>query len=219
MIVEELSCILPPLIEHEPLFMQVTHMLLPIAAYLVGSISTAIIVCKLMKLPDPRTEGSGNPGATNVLRVGGKKAAAITLLGDALKGFLPVFLASRLDASLAIVGLCAAAAVIGHLFPLFFGFKGGKGVATTIGAVFGIAWLAGLLTITTWLAVSLVFKISSLAALISLLLLPLFLWITTKSLTLTVCGGAIAALVFIRHSANIARIFKGQEPRIDDKKA
>ena len=199
--------------------MQAIQILLPIAAYLTGSISAAIIVCRLMKLPDPRSTGSGNPGATNVLRVGGKTAAAITLAGDALKGFIPVFIASRLEATPLITGLTALAAVLGHLYPVFFQFKGGKGVATSFGAIFGIAWLAGLLTLTTWLAVSLIFRMSSLAALVSLLLMPLYIWITTKSLPLVICSAIITLLVYIRHKANIARIIKGEEPRITDKKS
>jgi len=199
--------------------MQAIQILLPIAAYFVGSVSAAIIVCRLMKLPDPRSTGSGNPGATNVLRVGGKTAAAITLAGDALKGFIPVFIAARLGATPLILGLTALAAVLGHLFPVFFQFKGGKGVATSFGAIFGIAWLAGLLTLTTWLAVSLIFRMSSLAALASLLLMPFYLWITTKSVALVICGAVITVLVYIRHKANIARIVKGDEPRITGKKS
>jgi len=199
--------------------MQAIHILLPIAAYLIGSISTAIIVCRVLKLPDPRSEGSGNPGATNVLRVGGKAPAAVTLIGDALKGFLPVLLASQLGATPLIIGLTALAAVLGHLFPVFFQFKGGKGVATTLGAIFGIGWLAGLLTVTTWLAVSLTFRMSSLAALGSLLLAPLYIWITSKSMPLVICSAVISLLVYIRHSGNISRIFKGEEPKIGEKKA
>ena len=170
-------------------------------------------------MPDPRSAGSGNPGATNVLRVGGKTAAAITLAGDALKGYFPVLLAAKLGATPLILGLTALAAVLGHLFPVFFQFKGGKGVATSFGAIFGLAWLAGLLTLTTWLAVSLIFRMSSLAALASLLLMPLYLWITTKSLPLVVCGAVITLLVYIRHKANIVRIFSGEEPRITGKKS
>jgi len=191
--------------------------LLPIAAYLMGSVSTAIIVCKLMKLPDPRSQGSGNPGATNVLRIGGKGAAAFTLLGDALKGFIPVFIASQLSATPLVIGLTAIAAVLGHLAPVFFQFKGGKGVATTFGAIFGISWITGLLTIATWLALSLTFRMSSLAALGSLLALPLYLWIITKSVPLVLCGAAIGILVFARHHANIKRIFNGTEPKIGQK--
>ncbi len=197
--------------------MQALPVLFPLAAYLIGSISAAIIVCRLMKLPDPRSEGSGNPGATNVLRVGGKKAAAITLIGDALKGFIPVFVAGFLNSTPLIIGLTAVAAVLGHLFPIFFGFKGGKGVATSFGAFFGIGWLVGLLTVTTWLAVSLTFRISSLAALGSLLLVPLYIWITTKSGPLVICGLTIAALVYLRHKSNISRLLKGEEPKIGSK--
>ena len=153
--------------------MQEIQLFLPLLAYLAGSVSTAIIVCRLMKLPDPRSEGSGNPGATNVLRVGGKKAAALTLIGDALKGFIPVLVANLIDATPLIVGLTALGAVLGHLYPLFFGFKGGKGVATSFGSLFGISSVVGLLTVTTWLAFSLTFRISSLAALGSLLFLSL----------------------------------------------
>lgn len=172
-----------------------------------------------MKLPDPRSAGSGNPGATNVLRVGGKTAAAITLAGDALKGFIPVFVASILGVTPLILGLTALAAVLGHLFPVFFQFKGGKGVATSFGAIFGIAWLAGLLTLTTWLAVSLIFRMSSVAALVSLLLMPLYIWITTKSIPLVICGAVLTVLVYIRHKTNIVRIMKGEEPRITGKKS
>ena len=198
--------------------MQAIQIILPLAAYLIGSVSAAIIVCRLMKLPDPRSTGSGNPGATNVLRVGGKTAAAITLAGDALKGFIPAIVATKLGAAPLIIGLTALAAVLGHLFPVFFQFKGGKGVATSFGAIFGIAWLAGLLTLTTWLAVSLIFRMSSVAALVSLLLVPLYIWITTKSMPLVICSIVIAVLVYIRHKANIARIIKGDEPRITGKK-
>ncbi len=200
-------------------YMQAIQILIPLAAYLIGSVSAAIIVCRLMKLPDPRSTGSGNPGATNVLRVGGKTAAAITLAGDALKGFIPVFIAARLEATPLIVGLTALAAVLGHLFPVFFQFKGGKGVATSFGAIFGLAWLAGLLTLTTWLAVSLIFRMSSVAALVSLSLMPLYIWITTKSVPLVICGAVITVLVYIRHKANIVRIVKGEEPRITGKKS
>lgn len=194
------------------------QLLFPLTGYLIGSVSAAIIVCKLMRLPDPRTEGSGNPGATNVLRVGGKTAAAITLLFDALKGFLPVFTASVMQIPPLWIGLTAIACVLGHLYPIFFQFKGGKGVATTFGSVFGISWLAGLLVIASWLALSLTFRYSSLAALGSLAMLPLFLWITTRSAVVAFCGLGLAALVYWRHRANIARLLKGKEPKIGDKK-
>lgn len=193
------------------------QLLFPVIGYLIGSISAAILVCKLMRLPDPRSEGSGNPGATNVLRVGGKKAAAVTLIGDALKGFLPVLAANMADIEPLWVGFTAIACVLGHMYPIFFQFKGGKGVATTIGSVFGLSWLAGLLVIASWLALSLTFRISSLAALGSMVLLPLFLWITTRSVDIMVCGAVIGALVFWRHRSNISRLIKGNEPKIGDK--
>ncbi len=195
------------------------HFIFPIIGYLIGSVSAAIIVCKLMRLPDPRSEGSGNPGATNVLRVGGKTAAAITLLGDAAKGFVPVFAATAMDIPPLWIGLTAVACVLGHLFPVFFQFKGGKGVATTIGAVFGISWLSGLLFIASWLALSLLFRISSLAALGTLLALPVFLWIATRSFDIVICSVVIALLVFWRHKENIKRLMRGEEPTIGKKKA
>ncbi len=195
------------------------HFIFPIIGYLIGSVSAAIIVCKLMRLPDPRSEGSGNPGATNVLRVGGKTAAAITLLGDAAKGFVPVFAATAMDIPPLWIGLTAVACVLGHLFPVFFQFKGGKGVATTIGAVFGISWLSGLLFIASWLALSLLFRISSLAALGTLLALPVFLWITTRSFDMVICSVVIALLIFWRHKENIKRLMRGEEPKIGKKKA
>lgn len=191
--------------------------LFPVAGYLIGSISAAILVCKIAGLPDPRTQGSGNPGATNVLRVGGKIPAAVTLLGDALKGFLPVFAATAMDIPPLWIGLTAIAAVLGHLFPVFFQFRGGKGVATSYGAIFGISWLTGLLIIASWLAVSLTFRYSSLAALTSMVLLPLYLWITTRSIELVVCGALIGLMIFWRHRANIGRLLSGTEPKIGDK--
>ena len=190
----------------------------PLIGYLIGSISAAILVCKVAGLPDPRTQGSGNPGATNVLRVGGKIPAAITLLGDAAKGLLPVLAASALDVPPLWVGLTAIATVLGHLFPVFFQFRGGKGVATAYGAIFGLSWLSGLLIITSWLAISLAFRFSSLAALTSMVLLPLYLWITTRSVELVVCGVVMAAMIFWRHRANITRLLNGTEPKIGDKK-
>ena len=190
----------------------------PLIGYLIGSISAAILVCKVAGLPDPRTQGSGNPGATNVLRVGGKIPAAITLLGDAAKGLLPVLAASAMDVPPLWVGLTAIGAVLGHLFPVFFQFRGGKGVATSYGAIFGISWLTGLLIIASWLAISLAFRFSSLAALTSMVLLPLYLWITTRSTALVVCGVVIGALIFWRHRANISRLLNGTEPKIGDKK-
>jgi glycerol-3-phosphate acyltransferase PlsY len=120
-------------------------------AYLLGSISSAIIVCQLMGLPDPRSLGSGNPGATNVMRIGGKKAAAITLFGDTLKGLIPVLIGQLLDVPLLILACIGLAAFLGHLYPVFFRFQGGKGVATLLGVLLGINWMLGLAAIGTWL--------------------------------------------------------------------
>lgn len=194
------------------------HYFFPLIGYLIGSVSAAILVCKAAGLPDPRSEGSGNPGATNVLRFGGKVPAALTLLGDAAKGLVPVLAASALGVPPLWVGLTAVAAVVGHMFPLFFQFRGGKGIATSFGAIFGISWLAGLLVITSWLAISLTFRYSSLAALTSMAILPLYLWITTRSVELVVCGAVIGVLIFWRHRTNIARLLAGSEPKIGDKK-
>ena len=186
-----------------------------VAAYLIGSISAAIVVCKLMGLPDPRSQGSGNPGATNVLRVGGKKAAAITLFGDMLKGFLPVLVGKLLgvsDLALAIVGFVA---FIGHLYPVFFGFKGGKGVATMLGVLFGWHWAVGLATALTWLVMAKVFKISSLSALVATLLAPLYIYlIMGKTLPIIISASIMTLILFIRHRSNIRNLFTGKEGKI-----
>lgn len=188
-----------------------------VAAYLAGSVASAIIVCKLLGLPDPRTDGSGNPGATNVLRLGGKKAAAITLLGDILKGLLPVLVVALLGADAPTTAVVGVAAFIGHLFPVFFGFKGGKGLATAFGVVAGFSWLAVGLMAAIWLSVAAVFRLSSLAALVASITLPGVLWLTTRDLSLTAGGGLIAVLVVYRHKGNIERLLAGTEPRIGKK--
>lgn len=183
-------------------------------AYLLGSISTAIIVCKLMGLPDPRSEGSGNPGATNVLRVGGKKAAAITLFGDMLKGLLPVLIARAFTSEPLILGLAGLAAFLGHLFPLFFGFKGGKGVATMLGVLFGFHWAAGAATGLTWLVIAKVFKISSLSALIATALAPFYVWLIMGHRELAVLTAVMTVILFWRHKSNIRNLLSGAESRI-----
>jgi glycerol-3-phosphate acyltransferase PlsY len=185
-----------------------------IAAYLLGSISSAIIVCKLMQLPDPRTQGSNNPGATNVLRIGGKKAAAITLLGDSLKGFLPVVLCHLLERSELIFALVGAAAFLGHLYPVFFGFKGGKGVATALGVQFGLSWMIGGAVAATWLFMAKVANVSSLAALISMALAPFFVWLFWPSPALIVMQIMVTLLLFWRHRSNISNLISGKEGRI-----
>lgn len=191
-----------------------TDAVLVLAAYLLGSISSAIIVCRLMGLPDPRTQGSNNPGATNVLRIGGKKAAAVTLLGDSLKGFLPVALCHLLDRPETVFAAVGAAAFLGHLFPAFFGFQGGKGVATALGVQFGLHWAIGGLVGATWLLMAKVAKVSSLAALISMILAPLYIWLIWPSTALLGMQFGITALLIWRHRSNIRDLLRGAERRI-----
>jgi glycerol-3-phosphate acyltransferase PlsY len=193
--------------------MDITYLLVP-GGYLFGSISTAIIVCKLMGLPDPRTTGSRNPGATNVARIGGKKAAALTLAGDLLKGLIPVLIAHALQADAAVLAGTALAAFLGHLYPVFFGFQGGKGVATALGVVFGLYWPVGLLTTAVWLAMAVVFRISSLAALTAMLVMPAgFYWLQPQA-PVIVAMVILTVLLFWRHRSNIANLLNGREGKI-----
>jgi glycerol-3-phosphate acyltransferase PlsY len=185
--------------------------------YLMGSLSSAIILCRLLGLPDPRSQGSGNPGATNVLRVGGKKAAAATLAGDMLKGLIPVLIARALQADVAVQSGVAVAAFLGHLYPLFFGFKGGKGVATALGVLLGLHWPVGLLTIATWLVMAAVFRISSLAALIAILLTPLYIWWLIPEPALLAAMLFMGTLLFWRHRSNIQNLLQGTEGHIGSK--
>ncbi len=188
--------------------------LLVIGAYLVGSISTAVVTTRVLGLPDPRTMGSGNPGATNVLRYGGKAAAAVTLLGDGLKGFLPVFVGHALDVAPPVLGAAGLAAFLGHLFPVFFGFKGGKGVATALGVLLALAWPIGAATAATWLVLAAVFRYSSLAALGAFLLAPLYTAWFAPQPALVGAAGAITLILLWRHRDNIRRLLAGEEPRI-----
>lgn len=187
---------------------------LTIGAYLIGSLSAAIIVCRLLGLPDPRTQGSRNPGATNVLRIGGKKAAAIVLLGDTLKGLLPVFIARLLQVDDNVLAAVALAAFVGHLYPLYFGFHGGKGVATALGVLLGVAWSVALAAVATWLMVAKVFRISSLAALTAAVLAPLLLWLDNASQPILIMGWVMSLLLLWRHRGNIQRLITGEEGRI-----
>jgi glycerol-3-phosphate acyltransferase PlsY len=185
-----------------------------ISAYLIGSLSTAIITCQLMGLDDPRTVGSNNPGATNVLRIGGKKAAFFTLLGDVLKGLLPVLVAAQLGLSADWLILVGIAAFLGHLYPLYYQFKGGKGVATAIGVFLGIHFGAGLAVVATWLIIAKGFKISSLAALIAIALSPLYFYLFTESLNLSYGLIVMAIFIFWRHRSNIQNLIHGTEGKI-----
>jgi glycerol-3-phosphate acyltransferase PlsY len=185
-------------------------LIVPIA-YLIGSISSAIIICRLMGLPDPREQGSGNPGATNVMRIGGKKAAGITLLGDLLKGFIPVYIANILGGSTLLLACIGLAAFIGHLYPVFFKFKGGKGVATSIGVLLGFSWLLGLSFIATWLLIYKIGKVSSASALCASVLSPIFAWFIVGDAS--VVGASIIMMLFLlwRHQSNIKRLLAGEE--------
>ncbi|MEA3413631.1 MAG: glycerol-3-phosphate 1-O-acyltransferase PlsY [Pseudomonadota bacterium] len=191
-----------------------TDILFIVFGYLLGSVSSAIITCRIMGLPDPREQGSGNPGATNVLRTGGKSAAAITLFGDLLKGLIPVLLAKHLGVDDPILGAVALAAVIGHMYPIFFGFKGGKGVATALGVLLGIDWLVGAIWAATWLGVAFLSRISSLSALTAMVLTPLYTWLVTESIPLTVTAVILALIVIWRHRSNIMHLIEGTEGRI-----
>lgn len=191
-----------------------TNLLFVVLGYLAGSISTAILICRAMGLPDPRSEGSRNPGATNVLRFGGKKAAAITLAGDFAKGLLPVLLARLAGVEDTGLALTALAAFLGHLYPVFFGFEGGKGVATAFGAILGLSSLVALAAFATWLFMAFVVRISSLSALTAAALTPLFAWgFGVSGISLTVLLVMVALLVW-RHRSNIRHLLAGTEDKI-----
>ena len=181
------------------------------AAYLIGSVCSAIIVCRLMGLPDPREQGSGNPGATNVMRIGGKKAAGITLLGDLLKGLLPVYAANVLGVSAELLAATGLAAFLGHLFPVFFKFKGGKGVATSVGVLLGFSWPLGFAVMATWIAVYKFGKISSLAALTASILAPVYAWFIDGQQAIVAISLVMTVFLLWRHKSNIQRLLSGQE--------
>jgi acyl phosphate:glycerol-3-phosphate acyltransferase len=183
-----------------------------LAAYLLGSVSSAILVCRIFKLPDPRTQGSNNPGATNVMRIGGKLPAAITLIGDALKGFIPVYIVKLLGLPDYILGITLLAAFLGHLFPMFFSFKGGKGFATYLGGGVGLSWVLGLGMVTAWLTMFFLFRISSVAALFTVVATPVLAWSIFKVFSWNVVILIIISLLVIyTHRGNIDRIISGKE--------
>ncbi len=186
-------------------------------AYLLGSLSAAIITCKLMGLPDPRTQGSKNPGATNVLRFGGKKAAAVTLFGDFLKGLLPVVVGLILKVEPQTLALIGLAAFLGHLYPVFFAFQGGKGVATAFGVILGLSWQVALAALLTWLVMAKVFKISSLSALTAAVLTPLYCWLLGLPEEYIVLLILVSVLLIWRHRSNIQNLLSGSEGKIGDK--
>lgn len=185
-----------------------------IAAYLLGSVSTAILASKLFNFPDPRSHGSNNPGTTNVLRLGGKIPAAFTLLGDVLKGLIPVIIAQSLGLSDMWIVLIAIAAFAGHLFPLYYGFKGGKGVATAMGVFIGLNPIIGLAVLATWLSAAFAFNTSSIAALIAVLFAPFYFFLVTGSAALGFGLLVITALIYWKHIPNIQRVLMGTESKI-----
>jgi len=187
-----------------------------LVAYLAGSISSAVLVCRLRGLPDPRTAGSGNPGATNVLRIGGASSAAMVLFFDMLKGALPAYLAFRLGIDQVELGIIAIAACLGHIFPIFFKFKGGKGVATAFGAMAPIGHELALALMATWILMVLVSRYSSLAAIITAILAPLYTWFLDERFTIPVA--MLSTLIVIRHRDNIHRLLKGEESKVSRKK-
>lgn len=186
-------------------------------AYLVGSISSAIIVCKVMGLPDPRSEGSRNPGATNVLRIGGKKAAIITLFGDLLKGLIPVLLAKWYGFDANVIILIAFCAFIGHIFPIYYRFEGGKGVATFIGCLIGVNWLAALFWVAAWLIVAVISRYASLASIIASALAPLYLGFFTGNWVWVAVFSIMSLILIVRHYANIKKIYQGTENKLGKK--
>lgn len=186
-------------------------------AYLLGSISSAVVVSRIMGLPDPRSIGSGNPGATNVLRTGSKKAAAITLVGDALKGLIPVLIAKIIGVDANIIAFVAIAAFIGHLFPVFFGFKGGKGVATALGIFLAISPLVGLMLLVTWAITAYLTKISSLSGLIAACLSPVYIYFVVGESPYTLMAVFISVFLVYRHQNNIRSLLSGKEGKITDK--
>lgn len=193
-----------------------SFLILFILSYLSGSISAAILVCRLLGLPDPRNEGSRNPGATNVLRVGGKKAAIITLIGDFLKGAIPVAVAHyALDLSGLPLALCGLAAFFGHIFPIFFGFRGGKGVATGLGVLLGWSYLMFLFAGIVWLVVAFISKRSSLAALTAFILTPAALLLAGQDHWFVLGAGTIAVTLLVTHRKNINQLIAGTEKKIN----
>ncbi len=193
--------------------------ILPLAGYLLGSVSAAIVVARLLGLQDPREVGSRNPGATNILRYGGKTAAVVVLLGDALKGVVAVLAARLLTDDAWTIALTGGAAFLGHLYPVFFHFRGGKGVATAFGVWLAIAPVVGGLMLLTWVVTAALFRYSSLAALVATAAGPLYLWWLVPLPAFLWVMGAMVLLLFFRHRRNIANLVVGRESKIGKKAA
>jgi glycerol-3-phosphate acyltransferase PlsY len=193
------------------------NIFLIIGAYLLGSVSGAIIVTKLMNLTDPRTQGSGNPGATNVLRYSGKTAALCTLFIDINKAILAVLIATLFTDNVNILAAVGLAAFLGHLYPIFFNFKGGKGVATALGVLLILTWQVGIAALVTWLMVALVFRYSSLAAILTAILSPIYMYFLIGELAYVVMSCIITGLLLWRHRSNIDNLLNGKEDKIGKK--
>ncbi len=191
-------------------------LIIMIAAYLLGSISSAVLVCKMLRLPDPRATGSKNPGATNVYRIGGKPAAIAVLIFDILKGTIPVWGAYFLKIEPLFLGIIAIATCLGHMYPIFFNFKGGKAVATAFGVLLPIGLDLGGLLIITWVLVAKLTRYSSLAAIVAVSLAPLYTWLLKPIYTYPTV--MLSALIIVRHRENIVRLTKGTEPKIQTSK-
>ena len=187
----------------------------PVLAYLIGSVSSAITISRMKNLEDPRKVGSGNPGATNVLRSGDKSAAVMTLAGDILKGFLPVLVARLAGADALLVALVGLAAFLGHLYPLYYQFKGGKGVATACGVLLAVSPLTVFFLACIWLVIALLTRYSSFAALVAAVSAPLLIMLISPQLTYVALAGIIAGLLIWRHRENINRLLNGTESKID----
>lgn len=196
--------------------MTINVLVMIVTAYLLGSISSAILICRLWRLPDPRSQGSKNPGATNVYRIGGKLPAALVLVADVLKGTIPVWSAYFMQIPANWLGIIAVAACLGHIFPIFFQFKGGKGVATALGAIAPIgASLVGALLVT-WLLTAYFVSYSSVAAIITAILAPVYTFFIKPAYTLPVA--MLTILIVARHKDNIIRLINGTEPKIGEKR-
>jgi len=188
--------------------------LIPFGGYLLGSLSSAVIVARLMGLRDPREVGSKNPGATNILRYGGKKAAIATLAGDMLKGVFAVWIARLLATEPTIIGATMVFVFLGHLYPIFFGFKGGKGVATALGAFLGVNLWLGLSVVATWLVMAFITRYSSLSALVATAAAPFYTWYFLRDWRYIVAVAVIAVILYWRHRSNIRNLLSGKENKI-----
>jgi len=195
------------------------HLILTIIGYLIGSLSSAIVVSSILMLPDPRTSGSRNPGTTNVLRLGNKLGAVLTLAGDTCKALVPILIVKLyITEDSSVITLMALSIFLGHLFPIYFNFKGGKGVATSLGIFLAITPIVAGLQIITWLIFAIVFRYSSLSAIAAALLTPLYLWALNSGSTYIALGGALSVLILVRHRRNIKRLVARTETKFSLKR-